>query len=184
VWWPWFHLFQVAPHGPLLPWVTTQAYLSIHKVQLYYQHKMKHLQDSKSGRMDKCRWNTRPRLERARSKGDEVSDPRQRWDTALVFRRTISNLANASETSLLLSSVRTDYWMVLPLKLPQRIRGEGEWCQSVQEDLMVLPARNKFMVCLVYIHPPMALQPLLGPGLSPKMPPRVYMLYNIHQQQW
>jgi len=59
--------------------------------------------------MDKCRWITRPRLERARSMGDEVSDPRQRQDPALVFRRTISNPENASETILLLSSVRTDY---------------------------------------------------------------------------
>lgn len=48
---------------------------------------------------------------------------------------------------------------------------------------MVLPVRRKFIVCLVYIHPPMALQPLLGPDLPPKMPLRVYMLYNIHQQQ-
>ena len=97
--------------------------------------------------MDKCRWITRPRLKRARSKGDEVSDPRQRWDTELVFRRTISNPANATETTLLMSSVRTNYWMVSPLKLPQRIHGEGEWCQSVQ---LVLPARSKFVVCLEY----------------------------------
>jgi hypothetical protein len=80
--------------------------------------------------MDKCRWITRPRLERARSKGDEVSDPRQRSDTARVFRRTISNPANASETTLLLSSVRTDYWMVLPIKIVTK-NSRGWWMMSV-----------------------------------------------------